>query len=129
MLDIDHFKKINDSYGHQTGDLVLCAFAEVLKSSLRDTDYVVRYGGEEFIIVLPETELNQAKDFAERLRNIIAEHSIVISEDKVIYVTASIGISNYPGHGNDWQELVNASDEAMYDAKNCGRNQIKTASI
>ena len=128
MLDIDHFKKINDTYGHQTGDAVLCSFAEALKNSLRDTDYVVRYGGEEFIIVLPETKLNKAKDFAERLRNIIAEHPIAIAEDKVIYVTVSIGISNYPEHGQNWQELVESSDKAMYDVKNCGRNQIKVAS-
>ena len=128
MLDIDHFKKINDTYGHHIGDIVLCNFSEVLKTSLRDTDYVVRYGGEEFIIVLPETELNKAKDYAERLRNIIAEDSIVIAEDKVIYVTVSIGVSNYPEHGHDWQELVEAADNAMYVAKNCGRNQIKTAS-
>ncbi len=128
MLDIDHFKKINDTYGHQVGDTVLSGFAEVLKNSLRDTDYVVRYGGEEFIIILPETELTKAKDIAERLRNMIAEHPIVIAEDKVIYITVSIGIANYPEHGHDWQELVKASDKAMYDAKNCGRNQIKAAS-
>ncbi|MCP4407582.1 MAG: diguanylate cyclase, partial [Gammaproteobacteria bacterium] len=87
MIDIDHFKPINDTYGHQAGDTVLQSFAAVLNGSIRKTDYVVRYGGEEFVIVLPETPLPMAEELAERLRIGIAEHSILLAEGKELNIT------------------------------------------
>lgn len=127
MLDIDHFKEVNDSYGHQVGDIVLRSFAKLSNSSIRKTDYIARYGGEEFIIILPETVLTEAEELAERLRKKIAEHIISIQDDKQLNVTVSIGVANFPAHAKTWRELVNAADQAMYVAKEAGRNQVKIA--
>ncbi|RDH85524.1 MAG: hypothetical protein DIZ78_11335 [endosymbiont of Escarpia spicata] len=126
LLDIDHFKSINDTHGHQSGDSVLQCLAKVLEDSIRKTDYVARYGGEEFIVVLPETPLEEAMGLAERLRNSIAEHSVPLETDKKIKLTASIGVAAFPVHGQSWQNLLGAADAAMYAAKNAGRDQIKT---
>jgi len=127
MLDIDHFKDVNDTYGHQVGDVVLRSFAKLSNLSIRKTDYIARYGGEEFIIILPETILSEAEELAERLRKIVAEYAIAIEDDKTINITVSIGVANFPEHAKTWQKLVNAADQAMYAAKDAGRNQVKIA--
>lgn len=127
MLDIDFFKLINDTLGHQAGDTILRSLAKVLKSSIRVTDYVSRYGGEEFIIVLPETSLTKATELAERLRIEIAEHSISVANNKDHRITVSIGVSTYPEHGSSMEDLLNASDSAMYTAKVAGRNCVRVA--
>jgi len=127
MLDLDHFKSINDNYGHQTGDTVLRNFAKVLESSIRNTDYAVRYGGEEFIVILPETPLPKAKELAERLCNQIAESTFTTEDDKDLNLTVSIGIATYPEHAQSSQTLIEVADSVMYAAKKAGRNQVKTA--
>ncbi len=127
MIDLDHFKMVNDSYGHQNGDTTLCQLAELLEASIRKTDYVARYGGEEFIVVLPETSLEEAVDLAERLCEQIENHTIPISDNKKINITASIGVACFPEHSNSWKGLIKAADAAMYAAKRAGRNQVKAA--
>jgi len=127
VLDIDHFKKINDSYGHGIGDEVLKLFYQTCLDAVRSTDVVARIGGEEFVIIMPNTELNNASKFAERLRNKIAELEINIDQ-KQISVTVSIGVSQ-------WQSdfFVNAetfiahADKSLYQAKNSGRNKVVIA--
>jgi len=127
LLDLDHFKQVNDTYGHKSGDIVLRSFSTILHQSIRKTDYVARYGGEEFIIILPETTLIKAEELAERLCCTIAEHLIPINDDKMLKVSSSIGVASYPEHGQSWEDIIKASDSAMYTAKNDGRNQVKIA--
>ncbi|MCU7852152.1 MAG: diguanylate cyclase [Candidatus Thiodiazotropha sp. (ex Monitilora ramsayi)] len=126
MLDIDHFKQINDQYGHQIGDTVLTNLTTLFERSVRKSDYAARYGGEEFVIVLSETTLDQAKDLAERLRQQIADHSIRLEDNEEIQLTISIGVATYPDHADSWKALLKAADMAMYAAKKAGRNQVKT---
>ncbi|MBL3535634.1 MAG: GGDEF domain-containing protein [gamma proteobacterium endosymbiont of Lamellibrachia anaximandri] len=127
MLDIDHFKQTNDTYGHKVGDTVLSKIASILESSIRKTDYVARYGGEEFAVVLPETPLSEAEELAERLRSQIAGHSISITDDQEINITASIGVATFPDDARSWEDLLEAADKAMYSAKEKGRNCVQTA--
>ena len=127
VLDLDHFKQINDTEGHQTGDAVLRGFAQNLQCSIRQTDYAVRYGGEEFVVLLPETPLQKAVNLAERLCDLIAAHAIPIADDKALNVTASIGVASFPEQCGSWEELLNAADSAMYAAKESGRNCVRAA--
>ncbi|MFI0458334.1 MAG: GGDEF domain-containing protein [Candidatus Thiodiazotropha endolucinida] len=127
MLDIDHFKRVNDQYGHQIGDTVLTNLTSLLERSIRKSDFSARYGGEEFVIVLSETPLDQAKDLAERLRKQVADHSIRLENNAEINLTISIGVATYPDHAESLKELLKAADMAMYAAKKAGRNQVKTA--
>jgi len=124
MIDIDHFKKVNDSYGHHIGDLVLQSFAEILEASIRTSDYASRYGGEEFVVTLPETPLAEAEDLAERIRKQIAEHPFPIENKPDIHLTISIGISTFSEHCQTRHELLAAADFAMYASKKAGRNQV-----
>ncbi len=126
MLDIDHFKPINDTYGHRTGDTVLQNIAKVLESSIRKTDYAARYGGEEFVVILPETSLPKAEELAERLRIQVAGHPFPINDDKEVNITSSIGVATFPEHAQSWRDLLDAADSAMYAAKKAGRNQVMT---
>lgn len=122
MFDIDHFKKINDTYGHQVGDLVLIEVANLLKEFVRATDICGRYGGEEFGIIMPNTNLKGAKIIAERLREDIANHKIFVL-DKSISVTCSFGVAE-----NNFDESVEdflyRADKMLYTAKNMGRNKV-----
>lgn len=127
MIDIDRFKQVNDTYGHQVGDRVLQNIAALLQKTIRNSDYIARYGGEEFIVILPETSTTKAKELAERLRIQISENHISIKDDKVLNLTISIGTATYPKNAQSWQDLVEAADQAMYSAKNSGRNQVKAA--
>lgn len=126
MLDIDHFKNVNDTYGHQAGDTVLTEVAETAKSCLRGADYLCRYGGEEFAIVMPETTTVEAYEVAERMRKLIEEHAFY-GGNTLINVTISLGIAEYPEHGLMKEKLIEKADEALYAAKNSGRNNTKTA--
>ena len=122
LIDIDHFKKFNDTYGHQIGDLVLVEMAKVFKDSVRSVDLVARYGGEEFVIVLPETNLAGAELFAERVRATVEAHRIDV-RGKQLQVTISLGVANYlTSHPKDAKQFINFSDEALYKAKRGGRN-------
>ncbi len=127
LLDLDHFKRINDTHGHPAGDRVLRDFAQILQESVRGTDYAARYGGEEFVVVLPETEPAKAELLAERLRGAIAEHPISLEDGKPLNVTVSIGIASFPEHARSWKELLQAADTAMYEAKVKGRNCVQAA--
>jgi len=127
MVDLDYFKQVNDTYGHEAGDTVLCNISTVLQQFIRKTDYVARYGGEEFIIVLPDTTLIKAEELAMRLCCKIAEHLIQVNDNKIIKMTSSIGVASYLEHSQSWEGLIEVVDNAMYTAKNAGRNQVKIA--
>jgi diguanylate cyclase (GGDEF)-like protein/PAS domain S-box-containing protein len=127
LLDLDHFKSINDTYGHQVGDAVLQKISRVIEGLIRKIDYAGRYGGEEFIIILPETSIGKAELLAERMCKQIAENSIQMENDDKLNITASIGIASFPEHGKSCGEIVSAADSAMYAAKDAGRNCVRTA--
>lgn len=124
MLDIDHFKKINDFYGHKVGDMVLKEFATILKKHSRKSDVLARYGGEEFILLLPETPTEGAIAEAERIRECVRSHRFRSLGGKQA-VTVSIGISNYPHPKiKTHDDLIAYADTALFNAKNSGRNQV-----
>jgi diguanylate cyclase (GGDEF)-like protein len=122
MLDIDHFKKINDTYGHTVGDDVLRSLASQLREHIRYPDTIGRYGGEEFLIVLPHSTLKAATEQAERLRKHV-ESLQIESGEQHIAVTISLGIAQYKIHQEDWQALLNRADAALYEAKHRGRDR------
>ena len=125
LVDLDHFKLINDTYGHLAGDDVLFSVATVLKRAVRSVDTVARYGGEEFVIVLPETGKQGAISFAERIRDKLASHRFTVGGRQDIRVTASIGVATYPATGLDSvEDLIRAADSALYRAKGSGRNLV-----
>jgi len=127
MVDIDHFKKFNDSYGHQTGDEVLKRVASVMQYQLRPNDMVCRYGGEEFIVILPSSSMAAAKRVAERLREGIEAESMTYNNLPLSPVTISIGIAQWD-EGQQIDELIADADAALYQAKAQGRNQYCCAS-
>jgi diguanylate cyclase (GGDEF)-like protein/PAS domain S-box-containing protein len=126
VMDIDHFKSINDTYGHQAGDIVLRDIADLLNNSIRSADYTARFGGEEFIVVLPETTLIKAEELAIRLCKIFADHDFPIDENNEIQLTVSIGIAAFPEQGKTVNDLFAVADALLYKAKKAGRNQVKT---
>lgn len=129
LADIDHFKAINDKHGHQAGDKVLQEFSEQLKASIREPDRIGRYGGEEFAIILPQTDLNGARMLAQRLCDTIAQYDFQIN-DTTIKVTISIGISEYHLDEQDSLEsIISRADKALYCAKSNGRNQVSTEEV
>ena len=121
MVDIDHFKRINDQYGHSVGDIVLKYFADFLKNSLRCSDICFRYGGEEFVILLPETKLYVGLTVVERLRQ-AWEHVELALEGDLVHSTISIGLTQYTQASKTFEELLEESDKALYRAKDNGRN-------
>ena len=124
MVDLDHFKKINDEYGHSVGDDALVKTAAALTAALRQHDYVGRYGGEEFLIVLPGLDGDDAKYLAERIREAIANISIYV-EGRALKLSASLGLSYYSRtHRMDKEALLKAADAALYEAKNAGRDRL-----
>jgi diguanylate cyclase (GGDEF)-like protein len=123
MLDLDHFKQINDQYGHLIGDQVLQEFAKRCKDSVREIDLVGRYGGEELIILMPETDRVTSLQVAERLRDSIA-CAPIRAFDKEIPVTVSIGVACQDENTTDLETLIARADQAMYIAKHKGRNRV-----
>ncbi len=123
VTDIDHFKKVNDTYGHDVGDVVIKGMGEVLKRIKRDTDIVGRFGGEEFVIVCEQTDQEGAHNLAERLRKEL-EVTVFQTELGPLSVTCSVGVCTFPAAGADWETLVKATDEALYVSKRSGRNQV-----
>ncbi len=124
IVDIDHFKQVNDTHGHPEGDTVLETIAETARNSLRAIDMIGRIGGEEFLIILPETDLNGALIYADRLRMMVA--ALVIGPND-IKVTISGGIATAPAHAVDREPLIRKADEALYEAKRAGRDRIACA--
>jgi diguanylate cyclase (GGDEF)-like protein len=124
MLDIDHFKRVNDRYGHLTGDEVLEKIATLISRNVRDTDIVGRYGGEEFIIILPKTNLSSAWVVAERLRTIIEKTEMKYSAENVFAITVSQGLAGWE-RNEDATSLISRADEALYKAKEKGRNRVQ----
>lgn len=123
LLDIDHFKHVNDTYGHDAGDVVLQGLSEIISNEFRRIDCAGRIGGEEFSIVLPDTSAEQARVGAERLRKRVESHPFVIGEHKIC-VTVSIGIAVHCEQDDDYHTALKHADEALYNAKNSGRNRI-----
>lgn len=126
MLDIDHFKRVNDTYGHAVGDCVLRSVAERCRNEIRVVDILGRYGGEEFAIVLPETDLAGAKSLAERLRQCISDTPISADVGD-LSLTISLGVASSTQDDSDVTFLLNQADNAMYDAKQAGRNRVMAA--
>ncbi|MCO5143801.1 MAG: GGDEF domain-containing protein [Oligoflexia bacterium] len=122
MMDLDHFKKINDTYGHQAGDDVLVSISTLLKKTCRASDAICRYGGEEIAIILVETPLEGAKIFADNLLKKIREDEIVLLSGKEIHISASIGIAEFPKQSSNGEELIQKADQALYEAKKNGRD-------
>lgn len=117
LIDIDYFKKVNDAYGHEAGDKVLVHLAQLLKGSVRATDHVIRWGGEEFLIVMPGCDSEQAMRIAEKIREKVEQ-----SDNGICKMTISIGVSLYGG--GDYHDTIKNADEAMYQAKATGRNKV-----
>jgi diguanylate cyclase (GGDEF)-like protein len=120
MADLDHFKNINDTYGHDAGDRVLKAIGKFLQQNIRDVDMVARYGGEEFVIMIPEAANDAAHILSERLRKQMSELKI----EDLPPITISLGIATYPFDGSDLADLIKKADAAMYAAKRDGRNRV-----
>jgi two-component system, cell cycle response regulator len=128
MLDLDRFKAVNDNYGHPTGDVILYETARILREAAREIDMVGRYGGEEFIAILPGTDEEAAAQFAERIRKEVAEH-VFRDEANEVRMTVSGGAASYPGEGvGHPDQLIKRADEALYHSKSTGRDRITRAS-
>jgi diguanylate cyclase (GGDEF)-like protein len=126
LIDIDHFKKVNDTYGHQLGDVVLVNIANVIRKHLRTYDVAARYGGEEFVAILPETPLDEALSVAERIR-MATQQSSFTNKLQNLKITISIGVSTFPMPGLDSvDDLIRIADEGLYRAKSEGRNRVIT---
>jgi diguanylate cyclase (GGDEF)-like protein len=128
LCDLDHFKKVNDTYGHLCGDMVLKEFVECIKSLIRsDMDWLARYGGEEFLLVLPETSFQNASRLAERLRKQISKKAFKWEGEKIA-ITASFGVTGFdkisPNENFSPDDLIDMADQYLYQAKNKGRNKV-----
>ena len=127
MIDLDHFKQINDTWGHHAGDQVLIAASKVMMKNARKTDEVGRYGGEEFAMLLPGTSARRATQIAERIRRKISDMNVIVDGNS-IEVTASFGVACFPSSDiNNMEDLLKAADKALYEAKESGRNKVVSA--
>lgn len=127
MIDIDHFKSINDRFGHATGDEVLRQAATICQSSLRGSDFMGRVGGEEFVLLLPDTPHTNAYHVAERMRTHLYETPIALENNITLNISASFGVASMNEADSDFDAVLERADEAMYHAKHGGRNQVKSA--
>lgn len=123
VCDLDHFKRVNDTYGHDVGDRVIVGFADVLRRAKRETDAVGRFGGEEFVVVCEQTDPDGAELLAQRIRQELAATTFV-TPDGPLGVTCSVGVATFPEAGKDWEELFKATDEALYASKRGGRDRV-----
>lgn len=124
MIDIDHFKHVNDTFGHPIGDSILVELGQILKEASRSFDVVSRNGGEEFSVILPDCPNHQAIEIAERIRREVEIHNFHVSHKETIHITVSIGVATYPETVNDTNQIVDIADECLYKAKRTGRNKI-----
>ena len=123
MLDIDHFKRVNDTYGHDAGDIVISTVASILLEHTREKDIIGRLGGEEFAILLPQTTLNEAIEIAERIRNVVEEREMKHNENS-LHITISLGVAINSFKNDNLSALVTQGDKCLYDAKESGRNRV-----
>lgn len=125
MLDIDHFKMVNDTYGHAAGDQILAEFSKRISHNIRGVDLAARYGGEEFVVIMPDTETDLAHTIADRLRqNVDEELFVVTGQDEPIHITVSIGVSSTAKSGYSSEKIFESADKALYEAKASGRNKV-----
>jgi diguanylate cyclase (GGDEF)-like protein len=128
MLDIDNFKRVNDTFGHPIGDEILKGLVDELQSNARDSDVVARYGGEEFAIIFPDTPASSAHDAANRMRELIERRDFPLPGlNRTLHITVSIGVAVYPHDGANPAELIARADAALYFAKKNGKNQVAMA--
>jgi diguanylate cyclase (GGDEF)-like protein len=127
LCDLDHFKSVNDTYGHAAGDAVLAATAETLRKALRVSDYAVRWGGEELLAVARFIDRREASKIAEKVRAAIAEQEIVLDDGTQLGCTCSIGVAAWPSGNLSWEQVIHLADEALYEAKQSGRNRVCAA--
>jgi len=125
MVDIDHFKRLNDNYGHENGNRVLRQLSTIIKSCIRDVDIFARYGGEEFAVILPQTPLADSHMIGERIRERVESTPFHIDGAAPVRVTVSVGLTSFPENGRGPQQLVDIADQALYQAKGDGRNLVR----
>jgi diguanylate cyclase (GGDEF)-like protein len=123
LVDIDHFKRVNDTFGHLAGDRVLQAVADLFRSKLRESDLIGRFGGEEFLLILPHTDLMGAEAFCHRLRDHVEKQAIAVGE-QTVHITASFGLASVSRDSDTWQKLLRVADRNLYRAKSLGRNRV-----
>jgi diguanylate cyclase (GGDEF)-like protein len=130
FVDIDHFKNVNDTYGHDAGDSVLVSLGSIIRTAVRASDIIARYGGEEFVCIMPGTDMQEAAAVAERLRTAIASKSQVIGDNVTIQITVSIGCATHctKRQFDDCKHLLKEADRCLYAAKAIGRNRVVTMS-
>lgn len=128
MIDIDNFKKINDAYGHQIGDTTLTSVSKTIKSAIRATDIVGRYGGEEFIVIIDNLDIDKAKQIAERIRGEVSRLTIPVETKEPVRITISLGISTLGKTKNTANKIIEFADKALYEAKNSGKNKVVVSS-
>ncbi len=129
MFDLDHFKRVNDHYGHDMGDAVLRQLGEVLLHHVREEDIACRYGGEEFTVILPGADTEVSRQRAEELRQLIEAMKVQWGGQVIGNLSVSLGVACFPTHGKTWQEVLKAADKALYHAKQTGRKRVVVASI
>lgn len=129
MMDIDHFKKFNDTFGHDAGDTVLQDISKTIQSAIRREDILCRYGGEEFIVILPEANLQITQIRAEQIRQQVHDLELVHDNRPLGSITLSIGIAVYPENGMKGEDVIQAADKALYQAKETGRNKVSAARV
>jgi diguanylate cyclase (GGDEF)-like protein len=122
MIDSDSLKAVNDNYGHETGNRLLKLTVECIQRQLRQTDLIARYGGDEFVVLLPETPASGAVGVADRIRRSM-EQSPLTTREGTVNATLSIGIAAYPNHGSDLESVMERADQAMYASKSGGKNR------
>jgi diguanylate cyclase (GGDEF)-like protein len=126
IADIDHFKAVNDTYGHHVGDIVIRELGQILKQLRSEADLVARFGGEEFCVLCDQTTTETAVDLAERVRAALC-HAVFETDNGPLKVTCSLGVASYPDHASNQEALFEAADRALYAAKHAGRNQVHSA--
>jgi len=127
MMDIDYFKRINDTYGHDVGDIVLCDVAKIFSENIRGYDMVSRMGGEEFLVISGRSNLSEARELAERLRQTVARHETITPNGQIVRCTISCGVATWQRRYRNDSELLKNADRALYQAKNNGRNRVEVA--
>ncbi len=128
FIDIDYFKRVNDQHGHLSGSRVLVELADIFRESFRAVDIIARYGGDEFIVILPETDMKRACQVAERVRQAVRKFEFLRKKGLSIKVTASFGVAGFPDHAENKTDLIHLADQAMYQAKVTGRDRTVLAS-